>query len=173
MLLLLLSGCDREERRFREAPPSATPLPAVTLTELQAGPVHSASMAHTEYEENAWAIAEGKLLYSAFNCNGCHAMGGGGSGPPLMDDEWIYGSQPENVFATIVEGRPNGMPSFRGRMSNQQVWQLVSYVRSMSALTPKDARPGRDDHMQVTTPEVLREPRRPVQSTLPSPEDRD
>jgi len=45
-----------------------------------------------------------------------------------MDDEWIYGFEPVNIFATIVEGRPNGMPSFRNRIPDYQVWQLVAYV---------------------------------------------
>ena len=68
-------------------------------------------------------------------------------GPPLMDDIWIYGSDPASVFATIVEGRPNGMPAWRGRIPNYQVWRLVAYVRSMSGLASKDASPARDDHM--------------------------
>ena len=37
---------------------------------------------------------QGKRLFSWYNCIGCHANGGGGIGPPLMDDEWIYGSRP-------------------------------------------------------------------------------
>ena len=31
------------------------------------------------YQENAWGMAEGKRLFSFFNCVGCHANGGGGS----------------------------------------------------------------------------------------------
>ena len=29
-----------------------------------------------------------------------------------MDAEWIYGSHPEQIYSDIVQGRPNGMPSF-------------------------------------------------------------
>jgi cytochrome c oxidase cbb3-type subunit 3 len=68
-------------------------------------------------------------------------------GPPLMDDKWIYGSDPASVFASIVEGRPNGMPSWRGRIPNYEVWRLVAYVRSMSGQVSKDAASGRDDHL--------------------------
>jgi cytochrome c oxidase cbb3-type subunit 3 len=64
-----------------------------------------------------------------------------------MDSEWVYGSDPENIVATIVEGRPNGMPSFRNRIPAQQLWQLAAYVRSLSGLTPKAASSGRDDDM--------------------------
>lgn len=70
-------------------------------------------------------------------------------GPALMDDEWIYGSLPNQIFASIAEGRPNGMPSWRYRLTNDQIWKLVAYVRSLSGLTPKGARPARDDHMMV------------------------
>lgn len=105
------------------------------------------------YEGNAYAISEGQRLYQWFNCVGCHSHGGGGMGPPLMDDKWIYGSDPENIFATIVEGRPNGMPSFRGKIPEYQVWQIVAYVQSMSGAVPKDAASGRADEMFVKKPE--------------------
>ena len=106
-----------------------------------------------EYEENAFALSQGQQLYEYFNCVGCHAHGGGGIGPPLMDDKWIYGYHPEQIFATIVEGRPNGMPSFRGRIPDYQVWQIAAYVRSMSGLVAKDAAPSREDHMKGKPPE--------------------
>ena len=83
-------------------------------------------------------------------------------GPQLIDKEWIYGSQPENIFATIQEGRPNGMPAFHGRISNGDTWKLVAYVRSLSELTPPDTWVGRVDVMQDANPEPeegrMREP---------------
>ena len=45
-----------------------------------------------EFEANAFHMNEGKRLFGWFNCAGCHANGGGGMGPPLMDEKWIYGS---------------------------------------------------------------------------------
>ena len=51
-----------------------------------------------------------------------------------MDDRWIYGSDPSNIFNTIVEGRPNGMPSFGSKIPRYQIWQLASYVRSLAGL---------------------------------------
>jgi cytochrome c oxidase cbb3-type subunit 3 len=88
-----------------------------------------------------------------FNCVGCHAHGGGGIGPALMDGSWNYGSAPEQVHESIVQGRPNGMPAFGGKISDRQLWQLVAFVRSMSGLAPKDAAPQRSDHMSVKPPE--------------------
>jgi cytochrome c oxidase cbb3-type subunit 3 len=72
-----------------------------------------------------------------------------------MDDEWIYGFEPANIYFTIVEGRPNGMPSFRNKIPDFQVWQLVAYVQSMSGQTPIDASPGRSDRMRSHLPEII------------------
>jgi cytochrome c oxidase cbb3-type subunit 3 len=107
------------------------------------------------YQENAWGQSEGKRLFLQYNCAGCHANGGGGIGPALMDDEWIYGFEPVNIYSAITEGRPNGMPSFRHKIPDYQVWQLVAYVQSMSGQTPIDASPGRRDHMRPHLPEII------------------
>ena len=82
-----------------------------------------------------YAIAEGKRLYVYFHCADCHgANGGGAMGPPLMDQKWIYGGEPDNIYDTITKGRPNGMPSWGGRIPEYQIWELVSFVRSLSGL---------------------------------------
>jgi cytochrome c oxidase cbb3-type subunit III len=165
---LALAACEREERNFQGLPRAAsTGMPAVRQTDLQAGPAVRKTPAYGPYDENAYAVSQGKTLYNQFNCSGCHFQGGGGIGPPLMDDEWIYGSRPENVFESIVEGRPNGMPSFGGKIVTDQVWQLVAYVRSMSGLLRKDVAPGRSDDMQVRPQEQSTGKPRPVQSAIP------
>ena len=167
LALAALPACQRETRSFRSWPPAAGAGTAVRETELQPGPPIRDVAIRQEYEDNAVAVSEGKRLYNAFNCSGCHFQGGGGIGPPLMDAQWIYGSEPENIFETIVEGRPNGMPSFRGKLGNDQVWQLVAYVRSMSGLLAKDVASGRNDDMQVRSQEQSTEKAVPQQSVLP------
>ena len=161
------SACEREERGFRVQPPSSSRVNTIRLTELQPGPPIPAAHTRNEYEENAFAVAEGKRLFTWFNCVGCHGHGGGGMGPALMDAQWIYGSDPAQIFATIVEGRPNGMPSFRGKIPDYQVWQLVAYVRSLSGQLPKDVSPGRNDDMQVKDPELSTPKMKPVDSSIP------
>jgi cytochrome c oxidase cbb3-type subunit III len=146
-------ACEREARRFNARPPSAARGPSVREVELEPGPSTRNAEVRGPYEGNAYGVSEGKRLYNQMNCSGCHFQGGGGIGPPLMDAEWIYGSAPQNIFETIVEGRPNGMPAFRGRLGNDQVWQLVAYVRSMSGLLAKDVASGRNDDMQVRSQE--------------------
>ena len=170
-VVAVLGACDREDRRFNERPPSGVQQGTVSLTELRPGPQTPTVHVATAYFENAWAMAEGYRLFNWFNCVGCHANGGGGMGPPLMDEEWIYGSDPTQIYLTIVEGRPNGMPSFRGRIPDSEVWKLVAYVRSLSGLAPKDARPGRPDHMAASPAPVQLSPASPGQKMSGPPEE--
>jgi cytochrome c oxidase cbb3-type subunit III len=159
--ILAFSACEREERGFRVEPPSAGRVNTVRLTELQPGPPVPEAPTENEYEKNAYAVAEGQTLYKQMNCVGCHARGGGGMGPALMDEKWIYGSDPAQVFATIVQGRPNGMPSFRGKLNDDQVWKLAAYVRSLSGQVRKDVAPGRTDDMSGPPPPASTSKREP------------
>ena len=167
LAVLAIAACDREERRFRELPPSASATNAVRQIELQPGGAIVEESTSTRYDANAYALSQGKRLYEGMNCAGCHFHGGGGIGPPLMDDEWIYGSDPAQIFKTIVEGRPNGMPSFKGKLGNSQVWQIVAYVRSLSGLGSRPASSARDDHMKLSPNLQLRKAERPRNSFLP------
>jgi cytochrome c oxidase cbb3-type subunit III len=164
-----LSGCSREARRFEEPAGAATLPNTIQQSDLQPGTrTPAADGEGGPYDYNAFAISEGKRLYEWFNCTGCHAQGGGGIGPPLMDDKWIYGAAPENIRATLLQGRPNGMPAFRGRITEQQLWQIVAYVRSMSGQVPKDAATSRSDHMFMKPSEQSSPDVQPTPSNLPS-----
>ena len=166
MVLALIGtvACERENRKFQQAPPS-TAAPLVRVSSLQPGPAVITDTSDGPYSENAYAMSQGKQLFSSMNCVGCHSHGGGGMGPPLMDDTWIYGSDAQQIFASIVQGRPNGMPSFRGKLSNDQVWQLVAYVRSLSGIGRRDVRGGRDDAMYSKSSEQNTKTRPPRVST--------
>jgi cytochrome c oxidase cbb3-type subunit III len=149
---LLLVGCEREERDFRSAPAETDPVEKIAMTTLAAGgqpPEKQQSAIGRKFEQNATHVSRGKTLFAQFNCAGCHGNGGGGSGPALMDSNWTYGSDIENIAATILEGRPNGMPSFRGRIADEQVWQLAAYVRALGGFVPKDTAPSRSDTLQA------------------------
>ncbi len=86
------------------------------------------------YTDDRSAIAAGRQLFTAMNCAGCHsAYAGGGMGPSLRDSLWIYGSQDAQIFSTIAEGRPYGMPAWGGRLNDAQIWQLVAYIRTLGS----------------------------------------
>ena len=100
------------------------------------------------YQENAWGMGEGKRLYAAYNCAPCHGVNGGGAiGPPLIDDKWIYGAKADQIYATISQGRPDGMPSFGGH---------ITHAADLAAggVRAVDVRPGPD------------RPRRPAATTI-------
>jgi len=158
------AGCEREARRFDDGAAMSALSPRADAL-LTAGGVPSAlegghrelAIAQGErYQHNAWAISEGKRWFSWFNCIGCHGEGGGGSGPPLMDATWIYGESVADIATTIVHGRPNGMPAYGGKLTQQQVFQLAAYVRSLSGSVPMHVAPGRRDSMSVKNPEVMK-----------------
>ena len=161
----LIAACEREDREFRPNPASTETDEKIALSTISAGPappVENPSGLGEQYEGNAYHVAQGKKYYAWFNCVGCHHQGGGGSGPALIDDKWIYGAEIENIVSTIREGRPNGMPSFRGKIPDEQIWQIAAYVRSMGRYIRKDVAPGRNDDMQARPSENRLPPSSPV-----------
>lgn len=166
-ILLGMCSCKREERDYRVEPARANTVSAIRVSDLQPGTNTPAPPWKNDAEQQAAAISQGQQLYNSFNCVGCHAHGGGGMGPPLMDDTWLYGHEPQQVFATIVQGRPNGMPSFGGKIAENQIWELVAYVRSMSGLTSSTAAPNRPDHMKGKLPEASQDKATPKNSAPP------
>jgi cytochrome c oxidase cbb3-type subunit 3 len=164
---LLLFGCEREVRPFDQLPMASAATQKPEPSQLYAGTQPPPLPEKSPFQNNAWGVSEGKRLFDAYNCSGCHSHGGGGMGPALMDDKWIYGNRPANIFETIVEGRPNGMPSFRNKIPDYQVWQLVAFVQSMNGQVPIDVLPSRSDHMRYGTPENARPAVTPVQTGKP------
>jgi cytochrome c oxidase cbb3-type subunit 3 len=138
-----LTACSRETRSFGN--------PDTNRAGVRVDDDAGASMqpGPDPFGQNAWAMGQGGRLFEQMNCSGCHFHGGGGMGPPLMDGKWIYGEDDASIFTSIVEGRPNGMPAFRGRLGDDQVWQLVSYVKSLGGNASSFSASARDDHMNV------------------------
>ncbi len=167
-----LPGCDRETRMFSKAASNA-PAPQIAARQggLRPGEngegLTETSATHTFDGKNAYDASQGRQLFHWYNCAGCHSNGGGGMGPALMDDKWLYGNLPEDIYRTIMEGRPNGMPSFKGRIPTDQAWQLVAYVRLMGGLTSKEIGSARSDELPGGVPG---ESRRSRQQPQPDPE---
>jgi len=96
------------------------------------------------------SIAAGKRVYDA-NCAACHgdrAQGAVKAGTPisiieeqhgkqppdLTDDQWDHGSSDGEIFAVIKRGLPpTMMAGFDGRLSDEDVWNIVNYLRSLHA----------------------------------------
>lgn len=123
-----------------DAPPIVTGSPpdplgkgVILVSELIPGPDKSRLEIRNPYEGNTNVLMEGRRYYNWFNCAGCHGgAGGGGIGPPLSDADWIYGGEPANIFLSIVQGRPYGMPAYGEQIPDDQVWKIVTYVASLA-----------------------------------------
>ena len=110
-------------------------LQRVPVSGLHIGP---ATHVENPYANDPNALVEGKRLFQSLNCAGCHAPGGGGGmGPALSDNVWIYGSDPGQIYLTIEHGRPNGMPAWGNALPPQAIWSLVTYVKSLSNPSPE------------------------------------
>ena len=134
-MLLVAAGCD-SQRDVEPTPPSAqdaiTGVPGeIPLTPGPAGA--SSSAIQNPHSGNPGAIAEGRRLYTWYNCGACHGeLGGGGMGPPLRDEQWIYGGDAVSIYRSIMQGRPEGMPGWVGRIPDDQAWQIVAFVEALA-----------------------------------------
>ncbi len=85
------------------------------------------------YAGNKQAIATAAKLFIDYNCIDCHgADGAGAMAPSFQDGRWHFGGTPGAVFESIYQGRPDGMPAWGGRISNDQIWMLTAYVQSLA-----------------------------------------
>lgn len=133
LVAVSIVACDGQEPLDRqEAPPPGERLELVRTSGLVAGPATVAPPAVNPYEGDERALMDGERLYGWFNCAGCHgAAGGDGIGPPFADEDWIYGDDPAAIYQSIIQGRPQGMPTFAGMIPEDQVWKIAAFVRSL------------------------------------------
>ncbi len=77
-------------------------------------------------------VAEGARLFVSYNCGDCHGAGGSGAmAPSLQDNRWHFGGSASDVFRSIAEGRPGGMPAWGAIIPGPQMVALAAYVRSL------------------------------------------
>jgi cytochrome c oxidase cbb3-type subunit III len=91
------------------------------------------------FAEDRAAIGDGRRLFVGFNCSGCHGdHGGGGMGPSLRDEDWIYGRADAQIFSSVAEGRAHGMPSWSTKLTSDQTWRVVAYIKSLRTRSEPD-----------------------------------
>jgi len=76
----------------------------------------------------------------AERCAGCHGLDiAGGRAPSLFDDVWVRVKTDEDMAAIIANGVPQTeMIPFKDMLTEPQIWQLVSYVRTAAgSMKPK------------------------------------
>lgn len=127
---LVVAGCSQPP----DLSSGAAPPPATTAVGPLPGPVVRSGSQSTQnpYANDRSAMAQGRQLFVRMNCSGCHGgRAGGGMGPSLRDVDWIYGNTDAQLFSTITEGRAHGMPSWQKKLDTNQVWMLVTYIKSL------------------------------------------
>lgn len=143
-LALALAGCDRSDVQGGSTAaarpariPAETSLRAIPLGAPPGEPVSVAADIGNPFEGNAQAIQEGKTLFAAMNCVYCHgAQAAGLMGPSLNDTGWRYGGTPGEIYNSIHDGRPKGMPAWGARLPPDQIWKLVAYIESLGGAEP-------------------------------------
>ena len=137
-LLLAAGACD-SRNEMEPTPPDAADAVVGVPGEiaLEPGPVIGTDTGRAfvnPYSGDAEAVAEGRRLYTWYNCGACHgALGGGGMGPPLRDGQWIYGGDAVSIYRSIMQGRPEGMPGWIGRIPDDQAWRIVAFVGALAS----------------------------------------
>jgi cytochrome c oxidase cbb3-type subunit 3 len=116
-------------------PPDAAPEGQRVVLRQPVGPIPGVGempAAENPLGHDRQAIVEGRRLFVQYNCSGCHGgRAGGGMGPSLRDQYWLYGKTPGKIFNSIAEGRAHGMPAWGTRLPEKQIWQLVAYIQSL------------------------------------------
>lgn len=185
-LALLLGGCHPSQGGSSAVPPAAglpaedvmTVVPLGQLAGVTGIGIPALSIANP-YSGNAQAVEAGHALFLKMNCAGCHAYGGTGNmGPDLTDKSWRYGGFPIEIYQSIHDGRPQGMPAWGRTLPPQDIWKLVAYIQSLggtfsppnAAMTLQSDQPGEQvaPELQKTlqsaaqgTPAVLPQPGAP------------
>ncbi|MDQ4076447.1 MAG: cytochrome c [Chloroflexota bacterium] len=107
--------------------------------------------AQEEEEEEAAEVdlAHGEQVY-ADNCAVCHGSEGEGRGgnPPHRNNPFVTGD-PEPVIEVVLHGR-GGMPAFGDQLSDQEIADVISYIRTAwtndaEPVTPEQVAEVRDD----------------------------
>jgi cytochrome c oxidase cbb3-type subunit 3 len=78
-------------------------------------------------------------------------------GPSLRDPVWIYGNRDDQIFDTISHGRSKGMPAWGTKIPQDQIWQLVAYIKSMGTPLEPDP-PVEPAHEQQPNPQQESKP---------------
>ena len=98
----------------------------------------TANSLHAQDDANPYTagldVRAGRGLFER-HCSRCHGLSaaGGETGPDLTTGRFRHASTDTGLFSVISRGVPNTeMMAFRRARSDQDVWQLVTYLRSLS-----------------------------------------
>ncbi|MBI4082501.1 MAG: c-type cytochrome [Candidatus Lambdaproteobacteria bacterium] len=120
-------------KRFEETDPPAIEAKVVTLPQVRPFP------------PSAESVAAGREVYTARSCADCHGERGEGNADEV--DTWGFrvrlvafqngvfksGTSDQDLFRTIATGaRGTNMEAYHGQLTEQEVWQVVDFIRSLA-----------------------------------------
>ena len=76
-------------------------------------------------------VAAGRATFET-TCATCHNLKlTGGIGPNLLDQQWIHGGKPTEIFHTVTTGVPaKGMPTWGPVLGTKKITEVVAYILS-------------------------------------------
>ena len=97
----------------------------------------------------SYAVSSGAAVFRTY-CSQCHGSGAAGAVgyPNLLDDDWLWGGDIENIHLTIAHGirneddddaRYSQMPAFGDLLEEEEIAQVANYVMTLSGAEPQDA----------------------------------
>lgn len=137
-------ACRGQPEQLREGSQGGIPLPSdSTLARIALGDIAGSARntmllsVRNPYESNLGAEEAGGQLFVRMNCVGCHGYDAkGGMGPDLTDTYWRYGGSPAEIYKSIAEGRPQGMPAWGAMLTRDEIWKLVAYIQTLGGSFP-------------------------------------
>jgi putative heme-binding domain-containing protein len=111
---------------------------AVAVAAVLAAGARPAAQATTDRESNplvgnALAIKQGQNIFRG-RCAVCHGIDAKGyRGSDLTTGDWVHGGGDRQIFKTITVGVPGTEMPGSGNLSEDEVWQLIAYLRTLSA----------------------------------------
>jgi cytochrome c551 len=104
-----------------------TALRSAEPTALAAGSAGASMAVAYDTDDDDGDIINGRRLFLRENCYGCHGgRGGGGMCPSLRN-----GIDEDDAEDAIEEGTPNGMPAYEDRLDDDEIEDLIAYLKSL------------------------------------------
>ena len=118
--------------------PTAGALPRVAIGDLAGiGNNTLDATIPNPYAGDMAAVKAGNDRFVEMNCAACHGFDlKGGMGPDLTDSYWRYGGSPADIYKSIFEGRPQGMPAWGRALPQADIWKIVTYIESKGGAFP-------------------------------------
>ena len=96
------------------------------------------SIADLVHDADAQRLGASVFANNCATCHGSDAKGAKGY-PNLVDNDWLWGGEPDTVLTTILDGRQAAMPAMGAVLGDEGVAATAIYVQSLSGQNVDDA----------------------------------